>query len=193
MTSTPPPEGSGFLARWSQRKLQSRTGQPAPPPATEQPLPSPPAEPAASAVTAPEVPPPPTLDELAALDYTADLTRFVARGVDESVRRAALRKLFADPQFNVMDGLDVYIDDYNAPSAVPPGLLARLKPLHQVGQRLGDAASASIPASPQLAAAPQPDAPRELAVPEPPPGDTARAADTAAGPNPHATSAAADV
>ena len=32
--------------------------------------------------------------------------------VDESLKRQALRKLFADPRFNVMDGLDVYIDDY---------------------------------------------------------------------------------
>jgi hypothetical protein len=32
--------------------------------------------------------------------------------VDPSLKRDALKKLFADPRFNVMDGLDVYIDDY---------------------------------------------------------------------------------
>jgi hypothetical protein len=190
MTSPSPPEGNGFFARWSQRKLQSRTAQQAPPPVAE-PQPAPPAEPPAP-VAAAEAVPPPTLDELAALDYTADLTRFVARGVDETVRRAALRKLFADPQFNVMDGLDVYIDDYTTPSAVPPGLLARLKQLHDVGQRLDDAAPASIPANPRLAAAPQPDAPPELAALEPAPGETAHAADTVADPDPQSTSPAAD-
>lgn len=32
---------------------------------------------------------------------------------EESVKRAALKKLFSDPRFNVMDGLDVDIDDYS--------------------------------------------------------------------------------
>jgi hypothetical protein len=27
-----------------------------------------------------------------------------------------MKKLFADPHFNVMDGLDIYIDDYSIPS-----------------------------------------------------------------------------
>ena len=46
--------------------------------------------------------------------------------VDESLKRAALKKLFADPHFNVMDGLDVYIDDYSKPDPIPPDMLARL-------------------------------------------------------------------
>ena len=33
--------------------------------------------------------------------------------VAPSLRNAALKKLFADPRFNVMDGLDTYIDDYS--------------------------------------------------------------------------------
>ena len=32
--------------------------------------------------------------------------------VDPALKRAALKKLVSDPRFNVMDGLDVYIDDY---------------------------------------------------------------------------------
>jgi hypothetical protein len=46
--------------------------------------------------------------------------------VDESVRRVALKKLFADPHFNVMDGLDVYIDDYSKPDPIPAALLRSL-------------------------------------------------------------------
>jgi hypothetical protein len=91
---------------------------------------APPAAKAQPSTVAPantEQPPSPSLEELAPLDYTADLTRFLAKGVDEVVRRAALRKLFSDPRFNVMDGLDTYIDDYNVPSPVPPRLLARLR------------------------------------------------------------------
>ena len=145
---------TGFLARWSRRKLQShdaallqpsgqtataspsssvaraatpapdaldpaaaRAGEPAPPPQT------PPVEPAQIQPTAPT----PTLDELEALDHSADLRRFVATGVDEGVRRAALRKIFQAPQFNVMDGLDTYIDDYNVASPVPAAMLERLR------------------------------------------------------------------
>jgi hypothetical protein len=37
---------------------------------------------------------------------------FFQQPVDEELRRAALKKLFADPHFNQMDMLDVYVDDY---------------------------------------------------------------------------------
>jgi hypothetical protein len=47
--------------------------------------------------------------------------------VDEGIRRAALKKLFSDPRFNVMDGLDVYIDDYTREDPIPTGMLAQLQ------------------------------------------------------------------
>jgi hypothetical protein len=34
--------------------------------------------------------------------------------------------LFTDPHFNVMDGLDIYIDDYNKADPLPVGDLARM-------------------------------------------------------------------
>jgi len=48
-------------------------------------------------------------------------------GVDEDVKRAAIKKLFTDPHFNVMDGLDVYIDDYTNFEPLPADMLARLR------------------------------------------------------------------
>lgn len=69
---------------------------------------------------------PPTLDEAATLTPQSDFSRFVARGVDENVRRCALKKLFADPHFNVMDGLDIYIDDYNKFTPLPAAVLVAL-------------------------------------------------------------------
>jgi len=60
-----------------------------------------------------ESPPPPPMDDVAHLTRSSDFARFIAPGVDESVKRAAMKKLFSDPHFNVMDGLDVYIEDYN--------------------------------------------------------------------------------
>jgi hypothetical protein len=43
------------------------------------------------------------------------------------VKRAALKKLFADPRFNVMDGLDTYIDDYTKADPISDELLAQLQ------------------------------------------------------------------
>jgi hypothetical protein len=36
------------------------------------------------------------------------------------VKNAAMKKLFADPHFNVMDRLDIYIDDYSSPTRCRP-------------------------------------------------------------------------
>jgi hypothetical protein len=66
------------------------------------------------------------MDDVATLDRDSDFSAFVARGVDQAVRRGALKKLFADPHFNVMDRLDVYIDDYTQPSPVSEAMLASL-------------------------------------------------------------------
>jgi hypothetical protein len=108
-----------FFSRWSRRKAQE--------PAALEPAPAP----AAPKEPAPELPPP-TLEEVAALSHDADFSRFVKPGVDETVRRSAMKKLFTDPHFNVMDGLDIYIGDYNTFEPIPPAMLAMLahaKPL----------------------------------------------------------------
>jgi hypothetical protein len=46
--------------------------------------------------------------------------------VDPAIKRQALKKLFSDPRFNVMDGLDVYIDDYSTPSPLEPEIARAL-------------------------------------------------------------------
>jgi hypothetical protein len=106
-----------FFSRWSRQKTET--------PAQPEAGPVPAAEPA------PELPPP-TLEDVAALGHDADFSRFVKPGVDEAVRRSAMKKLFTDPHFNVMDGLDIYIGDYNTFEPLPPAMLAMLvhaKPL----------------------------------------------------------------
>ncbi|MGH8723172.1 MAG: DUF3306 domain-containing protein, partial [Burkholderiales bacterium] len=52
---------------------------------------------------------------------------FMHAKVDESVKRAALKKLFSDPRFNVMDGLDTYIDDYTRNEGVSEEMLKTLE------------------------------------------------------------------
>jgi len=37
-----------------------------------------------------------------------------------------MKKLFADPRYNVMDGLDVYTGDYSRPDPIPHAILRKL-------------------------------------------------------------------
>ncbi len=60
------------------------------------------------------------------LTIESDFTAFMRPGVDEAQKRGALKKLFSDPRFNVMDGLDTYIDDYTKPDPVEPSLAREL-------------------------------------------------------------------
>ncbi len=64
--------------------------------------------------------------DVACLTPESDYSGFLATGVDEAVKRSALKKLFTDPHFNVMDGLDIYVGDYSRPDPMPPGMLAAL-------------------------------------------------------------------
>ena len=134
--------GDGFLSRWSRRKTALRVGQPvaeplAPPvmpptmaePVRAELVDAPPATPVAPspepARTADEKPAP-TLDDVAKLAVGDDVKRFIAPDVEPAVRNAALKKLFAEPNFNVMDGLDTYIDDYGKPDPIPESMLRKM-------------------------------------------------------------------
>jgi len=127
----------GFLGRWSQRKLDAKEGRPLAPeppaPSTAAPAPADPSalKAAASDVLPPSPAaapsePPPTMDDVQALTPDADFSRFTAPQVAPEVRNAAMKKLFADPHFNVMDGLDIYIDDYGKPDPMPASVLRSL-------------------------------------------------------------------
>ena len=128
----------GFLSRWARRKEQARAGEVLTTEASV-PVPAPPA-PAlvpvvevaearvASTENAAEVPtePLPTMADVALLTSESDFSRFVSPGVDDAVKRAAMKKLFADPHFNIMDGLDTYIDDYGKPDPIPLAMLRQM-------------------------------------------------------------------
>lgn len=132
-------EDDGFMSRWARRKALVKSGAALPPeaPASEVRDPAPRPEvltPLAEATVAPVVAveptpkePPPTLDDVALLTRSSDYSRFVAPGVDGTVRNAAMKKLFSDPHFNVMDGLDIYIDDYGKPNPIPPAMLRLMR------------------------------------------------------------------
>ena len=140
----------GFLGRWSRRKQEVREGKPLeepPPPVPSVPAAAPSlsptpapavaagAPPAAAQGAAPatEAPPPPTLADAQALTPASDFKAFVARDVSPEVRNLAMKKLFADPHFNVMDGLDIYIGDYTQPDPLPEGMLRKMASAHAMG------------------------------------------------------------
>jgi hypothetical protein len=70
---------------------------------------------------------PPVVPSVDMLNLDSDYRPFFHPKIEEGVRRAALKKLFSDPHFNVMDGLDVYIDDYSKPDPLPDGMLEQLE------------------------------------------------------------------
>ena len=132
----------GFLGRWSRRKQEVREGKPVeePPPAAAPQVATPaPAQtvavaaPTAPTPITPEEPPPPTLADAQALTPASDFKAFVARDVSPEVRNLAMKKLFADPHFNVMDGLDIYIGDYTQPDPLPEGMLRKMASAHAMG------------------------------------------------------------
>jgi Protein of unknown function (DUF3306) len=158
---TPPPEAddSGFLSRWSRRKALVRQGAEVAPVAPAMPTvaidlapmaapaslpvpivdeataPAAQAEPAVAehAPPAAEAEPALTMDDVAALTRDSNFARFVKQGVNPEVKNAALSKLFTDPHFNVMDGLDTYIDDYGKPDPLPEGMLRKMLQAHVLG------------------------------------------------------------
>ena len=142
----------GFLGRWSQRKQAQRAGkaldEPLDQPAT-QPVSgavdapddralapvkvTPDADPVnpggAAGPGAPASPAeiaPLSLDDVQRLTTESDFKPFAARGVAPEVRNAAMKKLFTDPHYNVMDRLDIYIDDYSQPDPLPQSMLRQM-------------------------------------------------------------------
>ena len=134
MTSKPAQDGRFSLRRWSQRKLEvaraeAQTPAQVPPPPTDSTAVA--QTPAGAthdalkpmAVTLPanvELPP------IESLTIDSDFAPFFKPQVDESIKRAALKQLFRDPRFNIMDGLDTYIDDYTQPDPIPSAMLEDL-------------------------------------------------------------------
>jgi Protein of unknown function (DUF3306) len=166
---------TGFLSRWARRKAQARQGTaPDDPAAPALPAVRPAVDPApatafvdspgtpASAPGETEPEPAPTLADVAELTHESDYTRFVVRGVQPDVKNAALKKLFSDPHFNVMDGLDTYIEDYGRPDPLPEGMLRRMVQSEMLGlfadeeQKSADPAPAGSSApETEIRAAPQ--------------------------------------
>ena len=70
--------------------------------------------------------PAPSMADVQSLTKDSDYTQFMAGEVAPEVKNAAMKKLFADPHFNVMDRMDVYIDDYGQSDPIPQAMLRQM-------------------------------------------------------------------
>lgn len=127
-TDAKSPESLSFK-RWSRRKLEAARESPVAAPAVAPVATASPASAPVSAATAEPAPVASSADALppvGSLTIDSDFTVFLKPRVDEALKRQALKQLFRDPRFNVMDGLDVYIDDYSIPDPISPELVRQL-------------------------------------------------------------------
>jgi Protein of unknown function (DUF3306) len=109
-----------FLARWSRRKQEARSGNPAPEPA--EPMEA--RDPASPPGTADDVPnpdvDPSSLPPIESIDAATDITAFLRKGIPQELSRAALRRAWtADPAIRDFVGLAENAWDFNDPNAMP--------------------------------------------------------------------------
>ncbi|WP_370261310.1 DUF3306 domain-containing protein [Limnobacter sp.] len=119
----------GFLSRWSRRKLEAKTQETQPQAELSSPLaqegalskpapassaqPEPTAQGGSGAAQVEANLPLPTESDLETIAQGGDIKAFLSDKVSKDLKNKAFKALFSRPEFNVMDGLDIYIDDYN--------------------------------------------------------------------------------
>jgi hypothetical protein len=109
-----------FLARWSRRKREARSGNPAPEPAEPMEAHDPTPPPG----TAEEAPNPDidlsSLPPIESIDAATDITAFLRKGIPQELSRAALRRAWtSDPAIRDFVGLAENAWDFNDPNAMP--------------------------------------------------------------------------
>jgi len=98
-------DDESFVTRWSRRKRQAAEADESLAPGARETSPE------------EEAPEPPVLTDedmppVESITDDADVSGFLSAGVSESLRRQALRRLFAMPKFQIKDGLDDYDGEY---------------------------------------------------------------------------------
>jgi hypothetical protein len=144
---------AGFLNRWSKKKLGAEpelspselaekqssvqlkktadpSAQGSKDPASGEPTADKKLEPVVGAA---QVEAAPTLEDVLKLTKDSDFSAYVKPGIDPQVQQAAMQKLFSDPRYNIMDGLDIYIDDYSKPDPIPLDMLKKMNQSKMLG------------------------------------------------------------
>ncbi len=175
----PAERGEGFLTRWSRRKSVASAREQA---AHEEPQPDAhsTADTQSGAVTAAasdektdaDMPP------IESLDEKSDYSVFMSPKVSEHLRRAALRKLFHMPAFNITDGLDDYDEDFRKVKLLGDVITADMR--HQMERKQEEARRQLAEAQPGEATAQTEDtdvAAGEASPEEKPPAEEPRSTD----------------
>src|SRR5712691_2047278 len=153
-------DDENFVSRWSRRKIEARK-------TTEKPAePKPPSEPAPAArviSNAGSVAAPPAPSELPPLEslkgLASEYTEFLKPGVDENLRRSALKKLFADPHFENFERFEAYCEDFTQGEPIPLAMLKTLE--HAQGLLFGEEKKEDAHAEAEKPAAGPPPEPAE--------------------------------
>ena len=117
----------GFLNRWSRLKSGEQVEPEKKSVAQANEELTTPSELKQESADAKELAPSATLEDVEKIDrFAPDFSAFMKPDVDPAVQQAALKKMFSDPHFNIMDGLDIYIDDYSKPDPIPLEMLKRM-------------------------------------------------------------------
>jgi len=174
----------GFLGRWSRRKAglePEGLDSAAPdlkPKVTPSSVPQDKKTSESASTPAEEETLPPTLEDAESIDrFAPDFSAFMKPNVDPAVQHAAMKKLFSDPHFNIMDRLDIYIDDYSIPDPIPMEMLKRMVQSESLGlfRKFEDGPGAKVLAESEEEKALEPE-PTAAAEPDP-----AEIADASAG------------
>jgi hypothetical protein len=121
-------DGEDFVSRWSRRKIEARKTEEKPSGPKPDDVPAPQAVTPANAPGAPAAdaePPLPSIESLKGL--TSDYTGFLKPGVDENLRRSALKKLFSDPHFENFERFEAYCEDFTKGEPIPLAMLKTLE------------------------------------------------------------------
>ena len=120
-----------FLSRWARVKQSNNAPEtavaasplagitPMPNSSIDAPLEAKMPEDARPEPTLPDETAPVSLPALDSLTPQSDFSPFMAKDVDPRLRNLAMKKLFTDPHYNVMDRMDIYIDDYSTHAPLP--------------------------------------------------------------------------
>ena len=137
-------ESRSFYARWSRRKLESKTDSDIVEESvsSEQDADE---EPAVPALTDADMP------ALETLHDDSDYSGFLSPEVSDKLREVALRKLFHGKAFNIVDGLDDYDDDFI--TALPLGDIVTADMRHQAEVKLEKEKAALLKESRHVGAA----------------------------------------
>jgi hypothetical protein len=157
-----PKAPAGFsLRRWSQLKHETARGERQDAPSGEPGATALPGNPPGGVTQTPPAATPSPLPPVETLTFESDFSAFMQPKVEEATRRAALKKLFGAPSFNVMDGLDIYVGDYTQADPMPAGMLEKLAGVYGILDAPEHAADGAAPV-PGGAALPAPAAATEV-------------------------------